>query len=342
VRLLYLTVGDESSPGTRYRVYAHVPYLRSRGHEVTVLPPVLSGSRLRKNKLWRALDIVRAVGHVGSADLVILYRTTLPAPTNRLVRRRARHLVLEYDDAIWLPAPAEAQSDATVARYGANFLATLAVADLVIAGNATLAARAGSVPLEVIPTAVDLRRFRPTTVAGSRAAFVIGWVGTAENQAEWRRLAPVFKAVLAARPDIRLRVISDLPPTDPEVPVEFERWSLAREAGALDDVDVGVMPLEDTPWNRGKCSAKALQYMAMARPAVVSPVGMNREVVTDGSTGFLAAKPDEWVARLVELAGDRALAARLGQAARDRVRESYSLEVLSPRLEAALLRATRL
>lgn len=339
MRILYLTVGDMSSPGTRYRVYAHVPFLRSLGHVVSVLPPLVRRPGRAGSRLWRALGLLRAGARAGSVDLVVLYRVTLPRPFDRLLRRRARALVLEYDDAIWLPAPAEPHDTAAMTRYEANFAATLAVADLVVAGNEMLAARAADVPAEVVPTAVDVARFTPATTAGSRPGFVVGWVGTAENQVEWRRLAPAFRAVVEARPEVRLKVVSDRPPAVLGLPVEFERWSLEREAAALDDFDVGVMPLGDTPWNRGKCSVKALQCMAMARPAVLSPVGMNRDVVRHGADGYFAGSSDEWAARLLELAADRRLTAALGCAARERVASSFSLEAVSPRLEAALRRA---
>lgn len=339
MRILYLTVGDASSPGTRYRVYAHVPFLRSKGHELTVLPPLARRPGRAIGRLWRVVDLLRAAMVAGSADLVVLYRVTLPRPFDRLLRRRARALVLEYDDAIWLPAPAEPHGAVAMARYEANFAATLAVADLVVAGNEALAARAAPVPTEVVPTAVDMALFTPATPAGSRPRFVVGWVGTAENQVEWRRLVPAFRAVVEARPEVRLKVVSDRLPTELGLPFEFERWSLEREAAALDDFDVGVMPLEDTPWNRGKCSVKALQCMAMARPAVLSPVGMNRDVVRHGAEGYFAGSSDEWTARLLELAADRRLTVALGSSARERVASSFSLEALSPRLEAAFRRA---
>ena len=339
MRILYVTVGDASNPGSRYRVYAHLPFLRSLGYEVSVLSPLRRRPGRAGCRLWRVLDLLRAAARAGSADLVVLYRVTLPRPFDRLLRRRARVLVFEYDDAIWLPAPAEPQDAATAARYEANFAATLAVADFVVAGNEMLAARAADVLAEVVPTAVDVARFTPATTAGSRPGFVVGWVGTAENQLEWRRLAPAFRAVVEARPEVRLKVVSDRPPADLGLPVEFERWSLAREAAALDDFDVGIMPLDDTPWNRGKCSIKALQCMAMARPAVLSPVGMNRDVVRAGADGYFAGSSEEWVAHLLELAADRRLTAALGCSARDRVAASFSLEAVAPRLEAALRRA---
>lgn len=161
MRVLYVPVGDESNPGARYRVYAHLPYLRLCGHEVTVLSPMVSKFRRRASRVWRTLDIVRAAARAAWADVVVLYRTTFPPPANRLLRRRARALVFELDDAIWLPAPAEPQDARTATRYRANFLATLAVSDLIVAGNQTLAAEVGSTPCEVLPTGVDVGRFDP-------------------------------------------------------------------------------------------------------------------------------------------------------------------------------------
>jgi glycosyltransferase involved in cell wall biosynthesis len=136
----------------------------------------------------------------------------------------------------------------------------------------------------------------------------------------------------------RLIVVADREPSIPGVEIEYRRWSLETEISCFDGIGVGVMPLDDTPWARGKCAFKAIQYMALGVPCVVSPVGANRELVTHGENGLLAGNADEWVDALDALLSSQELARRLGAEGRRTVLGSYSLEVVSRRL-VKLLRA---
>lgn len=327
MKILYLAIGGPDSPGTRYRVHAVIPYLRARGHEVATLAPV--GNRFASpalRRLARPFDVARDLARAAQADVVIVYRKTYPAGFSRLLARRARRLVLELDDAIWLPAPGEAQGAAVEAAYRRKFDEIAAASELVLAGNRTLAAEIRGRRTAIVPTAVDLARFQPSSRPGERPGFVVAWVGTSGNLPEWERLAPAFRRLVERRKEVRFKVVSDREPKPLGLPVDFERWTLEREAACLEDADVGVMPLADTPWNRGKCSVKALQYMAMGRPAIASPVGMNEEVIAEGVSGFFAESVDQWAARLEELAVDRSLTARMGAAARASVEERFALE----------------
>jgi glycosyltransferase involved in cell wall biosynthesis len=265
-------------------------------------------------------------------DLVVLYRKTFPNGTARALRRMARRLVYEYDDAVYLPAPSEPQGTAAQRRYHRNFRSTIAVADLVIAGNRQLSAAAVERPTAVLPTGVDLEVFRAAGRVASRDDCVFGWIGTAENLPEWRRLIPAFLRVVAAHPRVRFKLISDREPAPCGLPVEFERFTIAREAACLSGVDVGLMPLDRTPWNRGKCSVKALQCMALGLPVVVSPVGMNREIVEPQVSGLFASSEDEWVAALGRLAASPDLREQMGRAARRVVEQRYALRDIAARL----------
>jgi hypothetical protein len=121
-----------------------------------------------------------------------------------------------------------------------------------------------------------------------------------------------------------------------EVPVEFEPWSLETEVSCFDGMAVGLMPLDDSPWTRAKCSFKLLQYMALGIPAVASPVGMNREVMEDGVNALVASSSSDWFDAIDRLLSDRELAARIARAGRDTVEQRYSLAVLSPKLVGVL------
>ena len=341
-RVLILTVGDRNSPGTRLRAFAYVPFLESRGHRVDLRTPMgLAPNRLRRRRLLRAVELVRDLAAASRVDLVLVYRKTFPGSSARWLRAAARKVVYEFDDAVYLPSPDEPQTERAATRYRRNFDATVAASDLVVAGNRELALAVANRPVEILPTGVDLERFKPSIRVPRDAGCVLGWIGTAGNLPQWQRLLPVFRRVLAQEPGVRLKVVSDREPPDTGLPVAFERFSIAREAACLADVDIGLMPLEDTPWNRGKCSCKALQCMALGLPVVVSPVGMNYEVVKPGVNGTFASTEDEWVRELLRLVRDPELRERMGRGARDTVERTYSLDSVGRSMADLVGRALR-
>jgi glycosyltransferase involved in cell wall biosynthesis len=149
-------------------------------------------------------------------------------------------------------------------------------------------------------------------------------------------LAEPLRELASRHLDLSLVVVADRPPDLPGLRVEFRRWTLDSEVDCFRDFRVGLMPLRDTKWARSKCSLKAIQYMALGIPAVVSPVGMNNEVVRDGENGFLAESPADWVRILDRLLSDKGLAARIGEAGRETVVRHYSVDVLSKKLISTL------
>jgi glycosyltransferase involved in cell wall biosynthesis len=180
---------------------------------------------------------------------------------------------------------------------------------------------------------VDTKRFQPGS-SGRAAAdeiFTIGWIGLPYNF-EYLNLIRDALRRMQAQLQMRFRVISSHPPVLPGVNVEFRRWSLDTEVEDLQDCQLGVMPLFDDRWARGKCGLKLLQYMAMGIPVVASPVGVNKEIISDGTNGFWATSEEEWFKRLMQLCQDSPLRATMGRAGRQTVVEQYSLETWAPRL----------
>jgi glycosyltransferase involved in cell wall biosynthesis len=167
----------------------------------------------------------------------------------------------------------------------------------------------------------------------------VGWIGSPSTQEYLRHIGPAL-ARFCAETGGRVQAIGVEERFQLEgVPLEAVPWSKETELAALQALDVGIMPLADSPWERGKCGFKLIQYMACGLPVVASPVGANREIVIDGETGALAATQDEWVSALKSLAGDAARRRRMGEAGRARVVSGYSLQAVAPRLAALLRRA---
>jgi glycosyltransferase involved in cell wall biosynthesis len=286
-----------------------------------------------------------------------------------LLRRRRYDLVwLEKEALPWIPAWIESVllsgipyavdfDDAWFHRYdlqrsvllrlmlGGKIDAVMRQAAIVVAGNCYLAERAqqaGARQVTVIPSAIDLDRY-PTgpalePVTGDRR-MVVGWIGTPVTAPYLGAIEPALRAVNAEMP-VTLRIIGAKPPASfAGLTIELEPWSEATEIQSILGLDIGVMPLANTPWERGKCAYKLLQIMAAGRPVVASPVGANCEVVQPGVNGFLADATEEWIWALRALVQDEALRVRLGAAARRTVETKYSVHRVLPLLASALEQA---
>jgi glycosyltransferase involved in cell wall biosynthesis len=206
---------------------------------------------------------------------------------------------------------------------------------LVTAGNAYLADRArkaGAVHVEVVPTVVDLSAYSVRFISFSNTAVRVGWIGTPNTwNAFGQTLHTQINDTLAAHgarfcavgAELEARRVGNL---------EVIAWSEDTEVDAIQSMDIGVMPLPDTPWARGKCGYKLIQYMACGLPVVASPVGVNKEIVEHGVNGFLAESDAEWRTAIEALLSDADLRRRMGAAGRKKVEDSYSLQVWGPRV----------
>ncbi|MDA8254644.1 MAG: glycosyltransferase family 4 protein [Betaproteobacteria bacterium] len=342
-----LTAGRDV-PSTRFRMRQHFPRLAAAGLRVTeYCPPVgkyaewpLLGPRVAFRYkapftalLWAAKTATRLPGLLGSwrSDITWLSRDLVVGlPT--LEPLLGKPLVLDVDDAVWCTWPFGRQAARRTARHS----------DLVIAGNATLAAwfSEHAPRVEVVPTAVDIHRFAPAGRRASRDGLVLGWIGSASNLPYLEAIVPALHEVMRHCPEVWLRVVADAPPQlaplDP-ARVEFIHWTAAGEGDAVRGMDIGLMPLPDDEWTRGKCSLKMLQYLACGIPVAVSPVGMNGEVLAQAETGFGPRNHDEWVDALLALRNDATQRERLGRNGRLLVERLYATDVIAARLASLFL-----
>jgi len=348
MKVLFIVPYPIEGASNRYRVYQYLPYLRSHGIEATVRPFVDSSgfyhllyqpgqvgykiAYVIRSTFRRLVDLLRT----RYFDIVFIHREALPfGPPlfERLVSLIERPIIFDFDDAIyllnfhkvnrwvsWLKKP---DKTSQIIRYSAH----------VIAGNETLRRYAAQFNknVTVIPTSIntDLYPIRSATSPVHKPV-TIGWIGSSTTVKDLHQLDRVFQE-LARRYAIRVRVVGgqyELPGVD----LDCRPWSLANEITDLHSFDIGVMPLPDNEWTRGKCGFKALQYMGVGIPAVVSPVGVNTKIVTDGVNGYLADSDETWLVRLSALIEDPTLRQRLGLAGRATVEEQYSVKVNAPKL----------
>jgi len=211
--------------------------------------------------------------------------------------------------------------------------------DAVTAGNSYLAEYFGKYCKEVhvVPTAIDLDRYtlRPDSANESSEKFVIGWTGSSSNFKYLDSIEPVLSRFIQGHDRAELILIADRPWEHRLLPpdkVRFIRWSVEEEVRVLHSMSVGIMPLADDKWTRGKCAFKMLQYMGVGLPVIVSPVGMNRDVLEKGDIGLEAGSPDQWYEALVSLYEDRTLGVKLGLEGRKVVEKFYNADIIAREL----------
>jgi glycosyltransferase involved in cell wall biosynthesis len=354
VKVLALTPIPEEGAGCRFRVSQYVPYLRSVGFDVTVssfyTPEFFRlvyrrGHYVRKaaSFAWLALRRFRELFTLNEYDLVLLYREAIPLGpplVEWLVARRGLPIVYDFDDAIFLPNVSEANRAFAFLKNPGRVARILRLSRRVVVGNEYLAAyaRQHNAAVTVIPTAVDTDRFVPRAQAPAEPGrpLVVGWIGSPTTFPYLESLSGVLREV-AARQAYTLKVSGAGRPVHfPGVTVREEPWSLANEVQLFNTCDVGVYPLTDDEWSKGKCGFKAIQCLACGVPVVAAAVGVNREIIEDGVNGFLASTPQEWVEKLERLLTDASLRARMAEAGRRTIEQRYSLQVTAPRLAGVL------
>ena len=337
----------DTVPGQRFRIEQWQPLLaRDHGIDLTYLPFLDAeayrffprrGHTIRKmaNVLRGLARRAGEVRNAGKWDAAYLYREAAsigPALFERLLARRIPY-VFDFDDAIFIPQTSEANRMFSFLKFPRKTDAIVRHAAHVTPGNEYLAeySRRHNPNVTVIPTTIDTDKYTPRAKADSGVP-VIGWTGSHTTVMYINEMRDVLAGIAKTHP-FRLRVIG-AGGFDAFSGIETEEvpWSSAAEVEDLRPIDIGLMPLRDDPWARGKCGLKALQYMSLGIPAVVSPVGVNTEIIDHGRNGFLASTAEEWSARLKELLANPEMRRRMGEAARETVETRYSARVHVPRL----------
>ncbi len=298
----------------RYRIAAFRPHLEAAGHTLVIraLPKAILGR-------WRELS------KAGAADVVILQRKLLSRIEVALLRRKARRLIFDFDDAIWLRDSHSGKGFDDTKRLQ-RFRAIVRAADAVVAGNPILAEQVGS-KATVIPTCIDLSKYTSFERDARNNHTKLVWVGSSSTLKGLESRGELFEEIGRAIPNLRLTVICDRFPRFEHLPVDEIPWKESSEAAHISQADIGIAWVPDDPWSRGKCALKLLQYQAAGLPVVANPVGVQADMVLPNVNGFLASTAEEWIAAIRTLASDETLGRRLGTAGREQVREKYGIDV---------------
>jgi glycosyltransferase involved in cell wall biosynthesis len=354
IRVLFLTPGPIEAAGTRYRVLQYLPYLRSKEFECSVVPFLPSeeflalytnGGGIKKARGFlsasgnRLTQVLRAYSY----DVVVVAREAMlfgPPIIEWLIRHISRTpIVFDFDDPVFVPYVSPTYGRvATLLKCAWKTVRIVKMSAHVIAGNRYLAQYAlqYNSRVTVLPTVIDMDDCSNRKARRDNAPPVLGWIGSHSTAQYLSPIAPALQE-LARRHDFTLRVVGASRPIEiPGVRVETRPWRLDQEQEEFASLDIGLYPLADDPWARGKCAFKAIQYMAAGVPCVCSPVGMTGEVIKHGVNGFLASTGADWVAALDSLLLNPSLRERFVDEGRRTVAQRYSLNVHAPRLAEVL------
>lgn len=345
-RILFLLHHPIQDGSSRYRIYQFLPILERNGFNCVVKPfttPWLFKAIRNKGNaaiksvgflyctLRRALDLLS----VRRYDLIVIHREAYPFFTpavEKLILRLNPKAVFSFDDAIFIGHDRTKHKYSFLYRfkYGPGASAVIERSSLVIAGSQILAdyARQYNSRVVVLPTVVDTEVYQyRSPVSSPEDRITIGWYGSDSTSPYLCEVLPALERLAHEHGDtLRFRFFGDPRLRLPLPNCEIRPFRLESELSDLRSIDIGLMPLTDTPWTRAKCAFKAIQYMALGIPTVVSPHGMARDLIEDGRNGFHARTVHEWYEALNRLIKDRNLRVQIAEAGRQTIVERYSLQ----------------
>lgn len=333
----------DRSPSQRFRFEQYLSFLKSRGFDYDFSYLIdesddkvfyRPGNLFRKSYIFlkaafkRFNDVFKADGY----DVIYVQREAFMTGSSWFEKRYSHSkaaLVFDFDDAIWNHDVSEGNKSFAWLKDASKTKRIIAFSDLIIAGNPYLADYASQFNSNVliIPTTIDTEEYRPKPDSTDAGKVVIGWSGSITTIKHFELAIPFLTALKSKYgSQIEIAVVGDGSYRNSSLDIVGKPWNKTTELADLAGFDIGIMPIPNDDWSKGKCGLKGLQYMALSIPAVMSPVGVNCDIIQDGSNGFLADTTDEWVEKVSRLIESKELRSKLGAAARKTVVEHYSVE----------------
>lgn len=318
MRIIFLT--HSSDQGHRFRVEQYFPYLLV--HQVEPKWQPHPGSWKEQFLIYRQLP---------SFDVVCIQRRLLSPFEFYWIRKKSSKILFDLDDAVMYRSSSSPRPH-SLSRW-LKFRWMVKGSDVVIVGNQFLKNEVLKVDPEkkifVIPTSIDTNLYPQKKKISERPEIILGWIGTKGNLRYLKKLEPVFETLHQRFPQVKLKIVSNDFYDSSHLPIVKKPWKLEDENEDLISFDIGLMPLNDDLWSRGKCGLKIVQYLSVGVPVVCTPVGINSDIVQDGENGFWATNHQEWVDRLSTLIQNQDLRYRMGLKGIETVEREYSLAVTS-------------
>lgn len=238
-----------------------------------------------------------------------------------------KKIVYDFDDAIWVNDVSNANEKYSWLKFSNKIKNIISYSNTVIVGNEYLAnyALENNQNVKIFPTTIDTTLYNPIQKSHTDK-IVIGWSGSVTTNKHFETLNEVLLKITHKYPHVEIAMISSAPLEKQSFKIKFIKWSHQSEITDLSQIDIGIMPLPNDEWAKGKCGLKGLQYMAMEIPTIMSPIGVNTEIIRDGENGFLAQSDEEWLTKLEQLILSEELRKKLGKAGRKTVVEKYSVD----------------
>lgn len=350
MKILFLVPYPSEGASNRIRVEQFIPYLNSAGivtrvrpfvnkkfYEVLYLP-----KHYMKKIFWfslctfnRILDIVRAMKY----DVIFIHREAYPlggAIIESILHMMRKPIIYDFDDAIYLPNTSEHNVYIERLKNPRKTERIIKMANLVIVGNGYLKKYAEhyNANVHIIPSSVDTARYTHPATPGSDDKVVIGWIGSDTTKRFLRVIKEALEELSGRYPKMFLKVVGASPFNSKLPNVINKRWAMEDEITDLQSFDIGVMPMPNNEWTRGKCGFKALLYMSCGVPVVAANAGVNAEIIKDGDNGFLASNTREWIKKLTILIEDKELRRKMGDRGRQTVERLYSVKSNAPKFVA--------
>jgi glycosyltransferase involved in cell wall biosynthesis len=334
---------EGEAPSQRFRFEQYFSALQEEGHSYTVAPFLDKSTWKILYKpgrgLQKALGILKGLGRrlallprLSRYDWVFIHREAAPLGPplfewliSRVFRKK---VIYDFDDAIWLPNTSEQNRIAARLKWHGKVAAICRWSYRVSCGNEYLRQWASQHNRNAVymPTTIDTERVHnQRKMHNSARLLTLGWTGTHSTLKYLRTLESVLQKLAHHHPQLRFLIISNHPPALDLPRLEYRPWRKETEVADLLQMDIGLMPLTEDPWSEGKCGFKALQYMALGIPTVVSPVGVNRQIIEEQGGGYSAQHEQEWLQLLERLISDSPLRSEMGERGRATVESSYSV-----------------
>ena len=327
------------SPSQRYRFEQYIPFLEQHNFQCH-LSYIISkkddtffyseGNTFKK--LW---ILIKAILHrikdtfrYNDYDIVFVQREAIMIGSSyfekRIRRSKAKH-VFDFDDSIWLMDTSDGNKKYEWLKNPEKTVRNIRYADMVFAGNAYLAnyARSCNAYVKIIPTTIDTDFHKPLPKNNDK--LIIGWIGSHTTIKHFEYALDFLTSIKKKYPQVEIRVVGDADYINEALNIKGIAWSFNTEVEMINSFSIGIMPLPDDEWAKGKCGLKGLSYMACEVPTIMSPVGVNTEIIQHGKNGFLASTTDEWISCLSQLIESLELRESMGKAGRQTVLEKYSV-----------------